>query len=250
MPNNIAAIKKYTTILDRVYQREATSSCLNSPARMARAGRNAKEIMIPKVSMTGFGTSSELIESRATQHVRRPSSPICCCMRFSISLNTCLRTAELPQTSSTWSRAPRRRKRHRWASCSSCPCYRFTLQCPRVPPIRSMRPASLRDALALHLSLTLANRSRYLFCCHDWIRLDCIENSSLGHRQRLCPNDITDTITDIPDICSASWTADLVARLVPLAAPRWFHVVAHQNDVQVNPSRYSRPWRCSGRFPS
>ena len=101
MPNNIAAIKKYTTILDRVYQREATSSCLNSLARMARAGRNAKEIMIPKVSMTGFGTSSELIESRATQHVRRPSSPICCCMRFSISLNTCLRTAELPQTSST-----------------------------------------------------------------------------------------------------------------------------------------------------
>ena len=89
------------TILDRVYQREATSSCLNSLARMARAGRNAKEIMIPKVSMTGFGTSSELIESRATQHVRRPSSPICCCMRFSISLNTCLRTAELPQTSST-----------------------------------------------------------------------------------------------------------------------------------------------------
>jgi hypothetical protein len=36
MPNNIAAIKNYTTILDRVYQREATSSYLNSPARMAR----------------------------------------------------------------------------------------------------------------------------------------------------------------------------------------------------------------------
>lgn len=42
MPNNIAAIKNYTTILDRVYQREATSSCPNSPARMARADRNAK----------------------------------------------------------------------------------------------------------------------------------------------------------------------------------------------------------------
>ena len=110
-----------------------------------------------------------------------------------------------------------------------------------------------RGSCPLHLTLALANRNRYLFCCHDWIRLDCIENSSLGQRQRLCPNDITDTITDItdiiPDICSASWTADLVARLVPLAAPRWFHVVAHQNDVQVNPSRYSRPWRCSGRSP-
>lgn len=55
MANNIAAIKNYTTILDRVYQREATSSCLNSPARMARAGRNAKEIMIPRISMTGLG---------------------------------------------------------------------------------------------------------------------------------------------------------------------------------------------------
>ena len=55
MPNNIAAIRNYTTILDRVYQREATSTCLNSPARMARAGGNAKEIMVPKISVTGLG---------------------------------------------------------------------------------------------------------------------------------------------------------------------------------------------------
>ena len=55
MANNIAAIKNYTSILDRVYQREACSTCLNSPARMARAGRNAKEIMIPKISVTGLG---------------------------------------------------------------------------------------------------------------------------------------------------------------------------------------------------
>lgn len=55
MANSIAAIRNYTTILDRVYQREATSTVLNSPARMARAGRNAKEIMIPKISVTGLG---------------------------------------------------------------------------------------------------------------------------------------------------------------------------------------------------
>ena len=55
MPNSIAAIKNYTTILDRVYQREATSSRLSSSARMARAGRNAKEIMIPRISVTGLG---------------------------------------------------------------------------------------------------------------------------------------------------------------------------------------------------
>lgn len=55
MANDIAAIKNYTTILDRVYQREASSTVLNSPARIARAGRNAKEIMIPKTSVTGLG---------------------------------------------------------------------------------------------------------------------------------------------------------------------------------------------------
>ena len=55
MPNSIASIKNYTTILDEVYKREALSTCLNSPRRMARAGKNAKEIMIPKVSVTGLG---------------------------------------------------------------------------------------------------------------------------------------------------------------------------------------------------
>jgi hypothetical protein len=55
MLNNIAVIRSYTTVLDRVYQREATNSCLNSPARMARTGRNAKEIMVPKISVTGLG---------------------------------------------------------------------------------------------------------------------------------------------------------------------------------------------------
>lgn len=55
MANTIATIKNYTTILDEVYKREALSTCLNSPRRMARAGRNAKEIMIPKISVTGLG---------------------------------------------------------------------------------------------------------------------------------------------------------------------------------------------------
>ena len=55
MPNDIAAAKKYTDILDAVYQREATSTVLNSPARLMRAGKNAKEIMIPKISVTGLG---------------------------------------------------------------------------------------------------------------------------------------------------------------------------------------------------
>ena len=55
MANSIAAIKNYTTIIDEVYQAAAVSNCLNSPRRMVRAGRNAKEIMIPKIQVTGLG---------------------------------------------------------------------------------------------------------------------------------------------------------------------------------------------------
>jgi hypothetical protein len=55
MANSIAYRKNYTDVLDRVYQRAACSTVLNSPRRMARAGRNAKEIMIPKISVTGLG---------------------------------------------------------------------------------------------------------------------------------------------------------------------------------------------------
>ena len=55
MANNIAAIKNYTDVLDKVYQKASVSGCLASGGRMARAGRNAKEIMIPKISVTGLG---------------------------------------------------------------------------------------------------------------------------------------------------------------------------------------------------
>ena len=55
MANNIAAIKNYTAVLDKVYQRASVSGCLASGSRMVRAGRNAKEIMIPKISVSGLG---------------------------------------------------------------------------------------------------------------------------------------------------------------------------------------------------
>lgn len=55
MANNIAFARNYTGILDRVYKRAAVSTCLNSGQRMVRTGRNAKEIMIPKISVTGLG---------------------------------------------------------------------------------------------------------------------------------------------------------------------------------------------------
>lgn len=42
-------------MLDRVYLRAACSTVLNSPRSLARAGRNANEITIPKASVTGLG---------------------------------------------------------------------------------------------------------------------------------------------------------------------------------------------------
>ena len=55
MANSIAYTRNYTSILDEVYKRAACSTCLNSPRRMARAGRNTKEIMVPKIEVSGLG---------------------------------------------------------------------------------------------------------------------------------------------------------------------------------------------------
>ena len=55
MANQIAAIKNYTDVLDKVYQKASVSGCLSSGGRMVRAGRNAKEIMVPKISVSGLG---------------------------------------------------------------------------------------------------------------------------------------------------------------------------------------------------
>ena len=55
MANNIAAIKNYTDVLDKVYRKASVSGCLASGGRMVRAGRNAKEIMVPKISVSGLG---------------------------------------------------------------------------------------------------------------------------------------------------------------------------------------------------
>ena len=55
MANNIAFAKNYTGIIDEVYKRASVSGCLTSGARMVRAGRGAKEILIPKIEVTGLG---------------------------------------------------------------------------------------------------------------------------------------------------------------------------------------------------
>lgn len=53
--NSIAFAKNHTGILDKVYQRSAVSTVLNSGRRIARAGHNARDIMIPKIEVTGLG---------------------------------------------------------------------------------------------------------------------------------------------------------------------------------------------------
>ena len=55
MPNSIAFAQNYTSVIDEVYQRASVSGVLNSGRRMVRAGHNAKEILIPKISVTGLG---------------------------------------------------------------------------------------------------------------------------------------------------------------------------------------------------
>ena len=56
MANSIEFAKNHTGILDEVYERAAASRCLNSGGNMVRAGRNAKEILIPKIEVTGLGS--------------------------------------------------------------------------------------------------------------------------------------------------------------------------------------------------
>lgn len=55
MPNSIAFARNYTSVIDEVYQRASVSGVLNSGRRMVRAGHNAKEVLIPKISVTGLG---------------------------------------------------------------------------------------------------------------------------------------------------------------------------------------------------
>ena len=58
MANSIAKFKKYVPLLDEVYKKEALTSVLDSDESLAKAGANANEIVIPKISMDGLGDYS------------------------------------------------------------------------------------------------------------------------------------------------------------------------------------------------
>ena len=63
--NNIAFARNYTSVIDEVYQRASVSGVLNSGRRMVRAGHNAKEILIPKISVTGLGNYTRNVGYKA-----------------------------------------------------------------------------------------------------------------------------------------------------------------------------------------
>ena len=58
MPNSIALAKGYTNVIDEVYKAASTSDVLTSDQGLARPGANAKEIIVPKVTVDGLGDYS------------------------------------------------------------------------------------------------------------------------------------------------------------------------------------------------
>ena len=58
MANNIQLFKKYIALLDEVYQLSSKSSILDGDASLVQAGRNANEIVIPKMSLDGLADYS------------------------------------------------------------------------------------------------------------------------------------------------------------------------------------------------
>lgn len=58
MANTLALAKKYTTLLDEVYQLNALTADLESDASLTREGANANEIVIPKMTLQGLANYS------------------------------------------------------------------------------------------------------------------------------------------------------------------------------------------------
>lgn len=58
MANSIQLAKQYMTLLDEVYKQASLTADLDGAAELMRAGYNANEIVIPKLSMDGLGNYS------------------------------------------------------------------------------------------------------------------------------------------------------------------------------------------------
>ena len=58
MPNSITKFKKYIDLLDEVYKESSKTAILDGDATLVRAGANANEIVVPKLSMDGLADYS------------------------------------------------------------------------------------------------------------------------------------------------------------------------------------------------
>ena len=58
MPNSIALVSKFVEMLDEVYKLASLTSDLDGAPELVRAGANANELVIPKLSMSGLGDYS------------------------------------------------------------------------------------------------------------------------------------------------------------------------------------------------
>ena len=58
MANAITLFKNYIPILDEVYKEAAKTSVLDGNPDLVRAGANANELIIPKISMDGLADYS------------------------------------------------------------------------------------------------------------------------------------------------------------------------------------------------
>ena len=58
MANSIALAKQFVAMLDEVYKVASLTSDLDGAAELVRAGANANELIIPKLSMSGLGDYS------------------------------------------------------------------------------------------------------------------------------------------------------------------------------------------------
>ena len=58
MANAIALFKKYIDLLDEVYKQSAKTAILDGDTSLVKAGANANEIIVPKISMDGLADYS------------------------------------------------------------------------------------------------------------------------------------------------------------------------------------------------